>query len=560
MALTYDNIPLSFVRGNAANLPATGSANVKDGRFYLTKDTERLYVGIGTNLVELNKSIRMVSTLSALPATDTGVAVGDFYYVASGSDGKSGNILAVCDSISASHVPHWTQINPDTNTELTAKGQDTTVTSVANSDVATIAHIVSDSSTNSSIGTFQIEAGNNISLSVEGNKIKLDVPAGALYAFGSSAAAQGDGKAAGVALKLTQNPNDTTSANAGTVNLRGDGIHITVADEGNGEVKISSVNPFNTGLDITPIAEGFTIAVEDGGLGVQDTLDPVISLKADNNTTAQDIHFASGTAELPVYTKTQTDTAISDAVATAIKNFNAMEYQGTVTSATLASKTNVKNGYTYVASDDSADGSTPSFKAGDLIIAKGTEGADGYIASPVYEVVNVGTKQVVEFSTDATTGIAKVYDAVNAAGYKVDAGNKLDVTYSVTDGVVDAVVSHEAITAPTTTGSTADVTQSMLKEATFSAITALTEDGYGHVTGVTTHQIKVVDTHANIDPTSSSTTVKAANQVGTVAITVADTDGPEYTANFGVSATADDNLTVDASNNNITLAMVWGTF
>ena len=113
-----------FKRGLQANLPTTG---IVDGAFYLTTDTHRLYVGnavdANTNeLVELNKSITVVNSVSDLPDGSAGkkVEVGQFYYIAgtnthtdTSAGGNNGNILAVVTSIT-NGVPHWTQVNPDT--------------------------------------------------------------------------------------------------------------------------------------------------------------------------------------------------------------------------------------------------------------------------------------------------------------------------------------------------------------------------------------------------------------------------------------------------------------
>ena len=114
-----------FKRGEHKNLPAINAA--QDGVFYLTTDTNRLYVGQGTNLVELNKSITIVDNINKLPTarnenpTDgikgSEVEEGQFYYIKAGANSRSGNILAVCDSIGSGSTGaiHWTQINPDTN-------------------------------------------------------------------------------------------------------------------------------------------------------------------------------------------------------------------------------------------------------------------------------------------------------------------------------------------------------------------------------------------------------------------------------------------------------------
>lgn len=112
-----------FKRGLQANLPANGSA--LDGSFYLTTDTNRLYVGNGTDLVELNKSITVVNSAADLPTS--GVEVGQFYYIkgSTGTPGRDengnsrtrvGNILAVVTAVDANgENPTWVQVNPDTN-------------------------------------------------------------------------------------------------------------------------------------------------------------------------------------------------------------------------------------------------------------------------------------------------------------------------------------------------------------------------------------------------------------------------------------------------------------
>lgn len=102
-----------FKRGPQARLP---ESNIVDGAFYLTTDTNRLYIGNNDKLVELNKSITVVETVGDLPKT--GVEVGQFYYIAgenkhAGASDDNGNILAVVTSIT-NGVPHWTQVNPDT--------------------------------------------------------------------------------------------------------------------------------------------------------------------------------------------------------------------------------------------------------------------------------------------------------------------------------------------------------------------------------------------------------------------------------------------------------------
>ena len=69
---------VQFLRGVHSDLP-TGT-NIQDGAFYLTSDTNRLYVGKVTDgskeLVELNKSVTIVDYVStASPGYSSGSTI-----------------------------------------------------------------------------------------------------------------------------------------------------------------------------------------------------------------------------------------------------------------------------------------------------------------------------------------------------------------------------------------------------------------------------------------------------------------------------------------------------
>ena len=118
------------------------------------------------------------------------------------------------------------------------------------------------------------------------------------------------------------------------------------------------------------IGNGFDLKVD--GMDVGD-FDPTIKL-GDNEA----IHFVDGNATLPVYTKTEVDTKVSNS----LKTFDAMAYKGTVTAANastkLASTGNV--GDTYKAAGDITD--PVNAKTGDLIIATGSDGAVAWDVIP----------------------------------------------------------------------------------------------------------------------------------------------------------------------------------
>jgi hypothetical protein len=107
---------VAFKRGLSTNLPIN---NAVDGVFYLTTDTNRLYVGNGSSLVDLNRYILTVANTAQLPAAPH---LNDFAWIA------SDNMLLVCTKESPSEgLRQWTQINPpDTN-----DNDDTSVTGVS---------------------------------------------------------------------------------------------------------------------------------------------------------------------------------------------------------------------------------------------------------------------------------------------------------------------------------------------------------------------------------------------------------------------------------------------
>ena len=103
---------LMFKRGkqSALNTIITNKTAI-DGCFYLTEDTNRLYVGQGDNTapILLNQTVQIVDNIASLPASPPATK-NDFYYCV------AENILAVYNG------EKWVQINPDTNTDARITG------------------------------------------------------------------------------------------------------------------------------------------------------------------------------------------------------------------------------------------------------------------------------------------------------------------------------------------------------------------------------------------------------------------------------------------------------
>lgn len=103
---------LMFKRGkqSALNTIITNKTAI-DGCFYLTEDTNRLYVGQGDNTapILLNQTVQIVDNIASLPASPPATK-NDFYYCV------AENVLAVYNG------EKWVQINPDTNTDARITG------------------------------------------------------------------------------------------------------------------------------------------------------------------------------------------------------------------------------------------------------------------------------------------------------------------------------------------------------------------------------------------------------------------------------------------------------
>ena len=530
---------IMFRRGLQANLPQTAV----DGSFYLTEDTQRLYVGIGENNapVELNRTIRSVESLTALNAlrgpvgsnANDGVAVGDFYYVAAHANSVSGNILAYCSAVDATGKPTWVQINPDTNTKLATSTSAVTKTAVGSGVTSgvKVATSVQDTEGRTASGDFQIIGSENITVALVDGKIKISTPDGhdTLYTIKTQA-----NSSKGTILL------DSTGTDS-SINISGKNSDVTVTstDDGNITIGVADMRTKSIAVDAKPSSgNGFDLRVDGADVG---DFDPTIKL-GDNAA----IHFVDGNATLPVYTKTEVDTKVSNS----LKTFDAMAYKGTVTSENastkLASTGNV--GDTYKAAGDIT---TPvKANTGDLIIATGTDGA------VTWDVIPSGDDQTITGAA-TTSGISVSDQSGTLAEISVVEGNKIKVGNSIEGKKTTLTVGHEAITQPTPVAGTA-VTQAAKTSAEFTAITDITEDGFGHVTGITTKKLTVVDTHNDVS--GVETLVSGSNNVVTTDISVSTTDGTTKTGKFSIGAAADSIIKVTGSGSATTLALEWGSF
>lgn len=257
-----------FKRGSQANLNTLikGSGDrFVDGAFYLTTDTDRLYVAqSASELVELNKSITVIDEVKNLPTSN--VDEGQFYYA------TKENILCIYRGATSGvpGAPKWVQINPDTNDNdndyvksftitrddssskekgiiynwtMTQGDQDVVNSSlglsgsftISAADIATLGGVavdidttgdVNDNSatlalggdgadTSASKGTVKIKGGTNTGVAVDGNTITISSE-DTLYTMGKAANS--------ASIQLTENAID----NAGSVEFAADETYLTI--------------------------------------------------------------------------------------------------------------------------------------------------------------------------------------------------------------------------------------------------------------------------------------------------------------------------------------------
>lgn len=211
---------VSFKRGLASALTATGFT-AQDGVFYLTTDSHRLYVGQNSELVELNRYVKVVATTDNLPSAP---AKDDFAFV------TAGNMLLVCKDPSAEGIKKWTQINSqtvDTNTDTTIAVKGTpTVTSDATG--VTISFTFSQTETN--------KKNNN-------TVAKADIPVS--FKINSSDIATANSIAVAIGSKAVTGGSTIAVSGAGSaassVTLK-QGSNVTISDDGKNNITISAVD------------------------------------------------------------------------------------------------------------------------------------------------------------------------------------------------------------------------------------------------------------------------------------------------------------------------------
>lgn len=299
----------------------TAQAAGEHGVFYLTSDTHRLYIGNSDKSISaVNEGVITVENYSDLPSlsspADQKAHAGQFYYITT----NPGNVLCVASG------GNWVQIN--SSVSIRSFGN----TMSATNNVATITHMIRESNGTDSTSVVKIKGASGNTVTADDNNHEITITGNT-----ASIAAAAEGQNAKITLS---NSNSTDSS---TVKLIA-GAGATVAVSGQ-EITIGAVDTYVssvTGGIVGANSDGFKITInQNTGNNPSGTIDPIISY---GENADQSAHFTGGTATLDVYTTSEVDDKIEDALAT----FDAMTYMGTSTGAALENKTNVHRGDVWI--------------------------------------------------------------------------------------------------------------------------------------------------------------------------------------------------------------------
>ena len=250
---------VKFLRGLQSNLP---TSNFTEGAFYLTTDTNRLYVAqSSSNLALLNQTVRIVANETELNGLDkTKLAKNDFCYI------SDKNVLAVYN------VTGWVQVNPDTY--LVAKTNAITASEVTDHKEVKAALALADSKGNAVSGQVNFVAGSdNVSLDVVDGKIQIavsehDIPEYDLV------------KGTGNTVNLQKKVGAAAATTEGSIEFAaGDNASVAVTSaSGKTTVTYAADNMYNTSFSASNAAEGFSFSVVDGAGTKSGSINPQITV------------------------------------------------------------------------------------------------------------------------------------------------------------------------------------------------------------------------------------------------------------------------------------------
>ena len=278
---------VSFKRGLQADLP---NSNIVDGAFYLTTDTNRLYVGGTNNKLELlNQSIKFYTYNDVFREDSTVPKVeGQFYYL------SDKNILCTFAKTKTHPDGEWVQINPDhnDNTLVYVSGLNVTKGNSTDGDTKKLTYTITlnQEKKESSDGN-ATPYGNDITASFEINSEDLNKIASNVSVGLESKAI--DNETNGFELKNSGGGADSSKV----VQIKG-GDNVTITRAADGNITIAATDT-NTTYELTSPSNSTNIMLNGGDTGQA----PTIELLGDdkiilNGESAGQIAFSHATSNV----------------------------------------------------------------------------------------------------------------------------------------------------------------------------------------------------------------------------------------------------------------------
>lgn len=480
------------------NIAGAGAATVvgdNSNGITVTAEDHKAFLSTKSNTIQLNNT-KATTGASEIAGSISFEGTGDLAPVITTDDTSSKVIF----NVKAPKV---------TASVATADGSTTVTTGLANADGDYIDNTAS---------SFTIKGAGDAKVTSSGNAITVtsDNTVAAL---------------SGASNKITLK----NSVNGGTATVAGE---ISVVGEGNlGPAVTVSGNKLTVtvnGADSTAAFDAngnLSIGqIKDGDVvGAAASVKPVIKYgMGDTKSTAV---FANGEAVLNVPTV--------DEVNNLLKGLDAMTFKGVSSVADINKIQTANKGDTYKVSVAGKIGDT-EVNVGDLVINNGADGA-----APSWQIVPAGDETIYTYELVNSEGAVTLVDNFGDNAGAITAGNLINIS--------GGAVSH-AVLNPTSSENKSAGSISLLGDelVSFTAVSGLTQDVYGHVTA------RTLGTYTVTPIKSLTSSFAVANNVATMTVAMADVDD---TIIHGTQNITSDTLTMSADNNGaLNMDIVWGSF
>lgn len=557
--MAIENQKIKFLTGTQEKFD--GLKTSQAGAFYLTSDTQRLYVGLDENNppVPVNQGVIFIDSANDLPNDDTNKEnyAGKFYFI------KTTNILCVYSN------GKWVQINSDTFVKSIAYST-AVAKNTSNQDVATVTLTLTHNDTDNVVsGGFKLVGKGNVNITKgDNNEIEFSVPAGDIFKIGAEVTAGTSYDVGGSAkVKLSGSNPDNDATNSDITIVAGENVKITAGSDSK-SFKINAKDSTLTKVEGTnKAAGGFDISVTVGEDTVAGSIDPMIRI---DDT---DIHFVNGKADLStnIYSKSEIDTKFN--------GLDAMRYKGTISNVnnnTIDIPSDAENGDTYkyvnqtevkISASDAnfeSDSQGLTIRSGDVLIVKGDEATGVFKWTVIPSGDDVDTRYELAKSGTAHSIVLKEASSTNEQGefgLKTTTPDQIELVdddSSSTKRIVDIKHVQNGATVPAEATAVAMEGNASADEGASVDVYAdqVVLDGAGHVTGLTRKKYTIKDTHNHLKKNEYDTT--AASNVATIKNTITTSDGDDVISDsFKISS---NNLTVTASTKEVNIDLEWGSF